>query len=225
MKEKTMNFLKKAKVLAKQFLYDAFVFPVYILTHPIKGFEELKDENKGKLYISVFYSIMMILASVVVATKIGFLATGPQNVTFNLGKTALLVLIPLLLVTVGNWSITTLFEGKGNMKEIFMVITYGLIPYIWVIIPATLISNFLIQSEIQFYFTFIGIGTFFAAYLIFMGLLVIHEYGLFKTFLTIIFTIVAAAVIVFIGLLILTLFQQVYGFVKAVYEELILRMS
>ena len=46
----------------------------------------------------------------------------------------------------------------------------------------------------------------------FMGLLVIHEYGLLKTVLTVVFTIIAIAIIVFIGILMMTLVQQFISF-------------
>ena len=88
----------------------------------------------------------------------------------------------------------------------------------------TLISNFLIREELQLYYAIIAIGAFLSGYKIFMGLLVVHEYTLFKTILTILFTLVAIAVMIFIGLLLLTIFQQVYGFLKSIYEEIILRV-
>lgn len=206
------------------FFNDIFKFPFYILTHPIKGFEDFKQEKKGKMYVAIFYLFMMVISAIVTATMSGFLISDPWEETFNIGRTTLLVVVPIILVTIGNWSITTLFDGKGNIKEIFMVIMYGLIPFIWVSIPVTILSNFLIREEIQFYFAMISIGTVLAAYKIFMGLLVIHEYTMLRTILTVIFTLVAVAVMIFIGILLLTIFQQVYGFIRALYDEIVLRL-
>ncbi|HPX71576.1 MAG TPA: YIP1 family protein [Acholeplasmataceae bacterium] len=216
--------LENAQTKIKTFFNDTFKFPFYILLHPIKGFEEFKREKKGKLYVALFYLFMMIMSVVVTETMIGFLIKSPWSETFNLGRTALLVIVPIILATIGNWSVTTLLDGKGKMKEIFMTIMYGLIPYIWISIPITLISNFLIREELQLYYAIIAIGAFLSGYKIFMGLLVVHEYTLFKTILTILFTLVAIAVMIFIGLLLLTIFQQVYGFLKSIYEEIILRV-
>ena len=43
------------------------------------------------------------------------------------------VILLLGLFTVGNWSVTTLMEGKGNFKEIVMVTGLCIIPthYYW----------------------------------------------------------------------------------------------
>jgi hypothetical protein len=88
-----------------------------------------------------------------------------------------------------------------------------------------ILSNFLIQEELSIYMAFNGISVFFTGYMAIFGLLVIHEYGLLKTLVTLFFTAIAVAVIIFIGLLILTLFQQLYGFIIQVYEEFIMRVS
>ncbi|VEU79775.1 YIP1 family protein [Haploplasma axanthum] len=218
---KNLNLKDKAKI----FFNDIIIFPLYILTHPIKGFDELKTEKKGKMYVAVFYLIMMIMALTYSETSTGFLMNPLNKNEFNLGKTILLVVLPVLLAVVGNWSVTSLLDGKGKMTEIFMIICYGLIPYIWFSIPLTFFSKFITTEEIAFYNAFVGISVFLSGYMIFMGLLVIHEYGLAKTILTIIFTIVAIAIIVFIGILFLTLIQQVYGFLESVYREFILRIS
>lgn len=207
----------------KQFFHDAFVFPFYIIFHPIKGFDEFKTDKKGKMYIAIIYVLLMVLAVVMSITMAGFLITPPSAGTFNIFRTTLLVIVPVILAAVGNWSITTLFDGKGSLKEIFMVIGYGLIPYVWISIPATILSNFLVRNEIQFYYAIVSLASVFAGYKIFMGLLVIHEYGLLKTIITILITAVAAGVMIFIGVLLATIFQQVYGFIKALYDELVMR--
>lgn len=220
-----MNKETNLKSKIKTVFNDLFKFPLYILTHPIKGYEEFKYEKKGKTYVAVLYLILMILAVTVAELKTGFLINPIKDQNFNILRTALLVVVPVVLATVGNWSVTSLLDGKGKMLDIFKVITYSLAPYIWFIIPLTFVSNYLILNEVSFYIAFVGIGLFLTGYMLFMGLLVIHEYGLAKTILTIIFTIVAIAVIVFIGILFFTLIQQFTSFVESVYKEFILRIS
>jgi hypothetical protein len=66
-------------------------------------------------------------------------------------------------------------------------------------------------------------GAFLTAYMIFFGLLGIHEYGLLKTIAMLVFTIVAIAAILFIILLFLSLTQQLWAFVESVYDEFVMR--
>ena len=60
-------------------------------------------------------------------------------------------------------------------------------------------------------------------YMAFMGLVVIHEYGMGKTIWSIILTVVATLIIAFIALLIFDLAQQMYGFIYSLYKEITIR--
>jgi hypothetical protein len=58
---------------------------------------------------------------------------------------------------------------------------------------------------------------------LFLGILNIHEYGLFKTIITFILTIVAMAFLAFLGLLFFDVIQKVIAFIASIYDELRLR--
>ena len=206
-------------------LNDYIKFPLYILTHPFKGYDDFKLEKKGKLSVAIVYLLLLVITNAISVTASGFLVSAPFVENFSIVRTFFLVVVPVVLITIGNWSITSLFEGKGKMIEIFKVICYAVIPLVWIGIPMTIVSNFLIQEELAIYTAMNAIAVFFVGYMAIFGLLVIHEYGLLKTIVTMAFTAVAVALIIFIGLLILTLFQQLYGFIIQVYEEFIMRLS
>lgn len=206
-------------------IQDYVKFPLYILTHPFKGYDDFKLENKGKISVALTYLLLLVITNAFSVTASGFLVSAPYIENFSIIRTFFLVVVPVVLITIGNWSITSLFEGKGKMIEIFKVICYSIIPLVWIGIPMTILSNFLIQEELVIYTAMNGIAVFFVGYMALFGLLVIHEYGLLKTIITIAFTAIAVALIIFIGLLILTLFQQLYGFIIQVYEEFIMRLS
>lgn len=206
-------------------LNDYIKFPLYILTHPFKGYDDFKLEKKGKLSVAIVYLLLLVITNAISVTASGFLVSAPYVENFSIVRTFFLVVVPVVLITIGNWSITSLFEGKGKMIEIFKVICYAVIPLVWIGIPMTIVSNFLIQEELAIYTAMNAIAVFFVGYMAIFGLLVIHEYGLLKTIVTMAFTAVAVALIIFIGLLILTLFQQLYGFIIQVYEEFIMRLS
>ncbi|OHE25183.1 MAG: hypothetical protein A2Z84_04995, partial [Tenericutes bacterium GWA2_35_7] len=133
------------------------------------------------------------------------------------------VVLLIFLFTVGNWSVTTLMEGKGKYKEILMVTGYALFPIIIIGFPAVILSNFLTLEEMAFYTLIMGIAYALAAWMLFMGILNIHQYGLGKTVLAFIATFLAMAVMMFVGLLFFDLIQQFISFIASIYEELNLR--
>jgi hypothetical protein len=67
------------------------------------------------------------------------------------------------------------------------------------------------------------VGYIATGWMLFMGILNIHEYGLFKTILAFLATIVSVIVMIFLGLLFFDLIQQVIAFIASIIEELNLR--
>ena len=114
-------------------------------------------------------------------------------------------------------------DGKGNMSQIFRVITYSFFPYVWLSLLASLVSNFITADEVVFYTALHAVGIGLLAYMLFFGLLGIHEYGLFKTLGAFIVTALSMIVMMFVGLLFFNLIQQIISFISSVIEEINLR--
>ncbi|MDD3106734.1 MAG: Yip1 family protein [Bacilli bacterium] len=223
--------LKKEKLFSrfhfksffKTFFYEAFSRPFYLITHPIKGFDEFKREKTSRGDIAIFYLVMMIITQIVAYNKNGFLVNLNNPDDFNLFLTIALVIFPVFIITIANWSSTVLMDGKGTMKEIFRVICYAFFPFVWLGLFSTILSNFITVDEIIFFQFFTGLGTILLGYMVFFGLMGIHEYGLLKNIFMVFATIVAIAVILFIMLLFLSLIQQVYSYIASVYKEFVMR--
>jgi uncharacterized membrane protein YbjE (DUF340 family) len=114
-------------------------------------------------------------------------------------------------------------NGKGKMKEIFMMGCYSYFPVIITGIIGVIASNFVTEDEALLVTLLYIIGYFLMAYMICMGLICLHEYGILKTFATIFATIIATCIIAFVALLIFDLSQQIYGFVYSLYKEIVTR--
>jgi hypothetical protein len=129
----------------------------------------------------------------------------------------------LLLFCVANWSVTSLTNGEGKLKEIFMAICYAMTPLVLTIAPAAIISNFLTTEEAGFYFMVLFIGMAYFLFLAFVGLVTVHNYSPSKAIFTVVLTFLALLIIVFLLALLLTLWQQVLNFINSVYNEIIFR--
>jgi len=133
---------------------------------------------------------------------------------------AISVLVPLFLFVLANWCLTTLFEGEGSFKDIFIACSYSLLPLIMLIIPATLFSNWVTKTEADIV-TMIGtIAFIWVAILLFFGTMVTHDYSMGKNFITILGTVVAMAFIVFIVLLFSMLLAKLVSLVTNIVTEL-----
>jgi hypothetical protein len=129
-----------------------------------------------------------------------------------------------LLFTVSNWTVTTLFNGKGNMKDIFTVVTYSMVPMLIINGLAVLVSNFVVWEEVIILKSVQGIGIAWFVFLLLSGLCVIHEYSMAVNIKTLITTAVAAAIIIFLGILFFTLLERMYNFISSVVQEVLRRI-
>lgn len=217
------------KILGKILQFLKFVrdevikFPAYILVHPLKGFEEFKRYGRGKISIGVAFVIITVILNILKFQYSGFVVNDISIRDLKSFAQVIYVVGAVIVVSVANWSVTTLFDGKGNFKFIFMMVCYCLYPYIWANLIGMILSNVLATEEVMIYRLIIGIGWFLTGYLFFFGIISIHEYGLGQCLLTILFTLVAALIILFVGILVFDLFQKIYGFLYQIYQEITMR--
>ena len=217
------------KILGKivqflKFIRDEVIkFPTYILIHPLKGFEEFKRYKRGKTSIGIAFVIITVILNIMKFQYSGFVVNDTNIRDLKSFAQIIYVVGAVIVVAVANWSVTTLFDGKGNFKYIFMMVCYCLYPYIWANLIGMILSNVLATEEVMIYRLILGIGWFLTGYLFFFGIISIHEYGLGQCLLTILFTLVAALIILFVGILVFDLFQKIYGFLYQIYQEITMR--
>ncbi len=207
----------------KFFKTEVLGFPLYIMLHPLKGFEEFKRYKRGKIGIGLAFVIVAVIINIMKFQYSGFIVNDISIRDLKSFAQIIYVVGAVIIVTVANWSITTLFDGKGNMKYIFMMVCYCLYPYIWGNLIGMILSNVLATDEKAIYTLIVSLGVFLMCYMLFFGIISIHEYGLGQCLLTILFTVVAVLIILFVGVLLFDLFQKIYGFFYQIYQEITLR--
>lgn len=223
MNEKLKNFLSKVKSSLIYIREEYIKFPLYLLSHPLKGFELFKREKRAKTSVAVVFIVLLVLLNILSFQYSGFEVNDNDIKDLNSIAEITYIVGVVVLLTVANWSVTTLFDGKGRMKDIFQMIGYSIFPLLWSTAAGIILSNVLTGEELGIYTLVVSIGGILTGYMVFMGMISIHEYGLGKNILTILFTIAAAAIILFVLLLAFNLFQTMYGFLYTIYQEITLR--
>ena len=137
----------------------------------------------------------------------------------SLLRTGLITVIIFVMVCLSNWCICTLIDGKGKLVDICTVAAYALVPYIAVRFITTLLSLVLAGDEQVFLTYAVVVSEIWACIIAFSGLEQIHEYTIGKTVVSILLTIVGLIIMLFIALMLLILFQQLYYFIATVIFE------
>ena len=196
----------------------------YSLVHPFDGFFEIRFRNHGSMLIATLLLIAYAVLNCLKYQYTGF----PMN-TNNIDEMDALslfvsVVSVVVLFTVSNWTVTTLFNGKGKMKDIFIVVCYSLtIPIIGDAL-VTFASNFVTTEEVMILTSIQMVCYVYFAFLVLAGLTTIHEYGFGGSIMSIVMSVVAAAIILFIGILVFTMLERMISFFSSVFEELMRRL-
>ncbi len=192
-----------------------------MLTHPFENFREIKEKNLTSVPICLVIIILYYISDVMTTTMGGFAFTyfdpSSYNALLILAKTAGLV----ILWTVTNWAVCTLFSGKGKMKEIFTVISYSLIPSLVASVIYIICSNILVPNEAAFLDVLMVICSVYSIILLMAGSIIIHDYSFSKFLGTTILTLVGCGIVIFLLVAVGILLQQTGGFLATVYSEIV----
>lgn len=192
----------------------------YTIFHPFDAFYEIKWRAKGSLTIAIALIIIYGITAVLGQQYTGFIVNQVMPEYINSIMTFALSIAPLLLLGVSNWSVATLYNGKGKIKDLYTVIGYASLPYIIFSITTIILSNIVIREEISILLAFQSTGLFWTYFLIFCGFTTVHEYTVKESVITFIMTAIAAIVIVFITVLYFSLMEQFVNFLLSIGQEI-----
>jgi hypothetical protein len=129
-----------------------------------------------------------------------------------------------LIVFVANWAVSSLMFTEGELHNIFIVLCYTLVPWIFaelVYIFATNLSN----MELKAFLTAIRIiGFIWAGAVLLVGMFYVHQLPFGKVLVNLALTVVGVLAILFLILLAYSLVNQIYTFLFTIWNELVFRM-
>ena len=224
-------FLKKAKKINKRVATSGekktfgkeLIYVFHVIFHPFDGFWDLKHEKRGSVRASATILVMVVAAFYYQNIGQGYLLN-PTGKYSSLMDVILSIAAPFALWTIANWCLTTLFEGEGSFKDIFIATSYALMPMVLILIPTTIISNVLTLNELDILSVVNAFAFIWTGLLIFCGMMVTHDYSMGKNILTTLGTILGMVVIMFIAILFTTLLGKLVSFVTNIVTEIQFRM-
>ena len=204
---------------------ETLLYAKYVMFHPFDGFRDLVHEKRGSLAAAHTFVALFLLTYVLklMYTSFQFITAPIQYI--NIYERCASLLLPFLILCIANWSLSTLFDGKGHFKDIYMAMGYALVPYIIIQLPLILVSNVLAFDEGAFYNVLITLSEIWCLFLAFVGLMQVHDYGPGKTLVFIVATIFGALVIIFLLLVFFSLLSDAFGYFASLYREIVFRLS
>jgi tetratricopeptide (TPR) repeat protein len=203
--------------------WEEVLYGMHVIMHPFDGFWDLKYERRGSVRGAIVYIVLAIAAFTYNGIGSAYLFN-PQGEYISIFGQIISILVPLFLWCLANWCLTTLFEGEGSFKDIFIASSYALAPIPLLMIPATLLTNIFTLNESQIITLLTTIMWIWVGLLVFFGSMITHDYSLGKNLIISISTIVGMAAIMFIALLFSSLMTKIISFITSIVVEISYRI-
>lgn len=202
-----------------------YVYPFYIMIHPIDGYQEMMWNKKQSFRVSLAILLAWFVAAVLERQQLDFVFNDNNTETLNVFMVLAGTIVAFVLVIISNWCFCTLMDGEGKFSEIWITVSYALLPYVASMYVEVALSKFLIKEEGTFLNYIHAIGQIWSISLLVIALKTIHDYSLKTTLFSIGMTIVGVMIIIFLSILSYSLYQEVYGFIVNIVSEAVFRLN
>jgi DNA-binding beta-propeller fold protein YncE len=198
---------------------NTILFAFSVARHPMDSYYYMKLKEKGSLPGAVVNFIIFFAAYLIFQTSKGFIVqfTEIEDMDFNVIIGGFIGLY--LLFVICNYLVTSIYDGEGNIADIFKMVSYAMFPLSIALLAVTALSHVLTQNEtFLLYFMLTG-GFAWSGVLLWLGLQEVHNYSFSNTFKSLVFT----AVFMLIALVVLfnmaILFNQFVQFIESIARE------
>ena len=199
---------------------NQILYAIHIIFHPFDGFWDAKFERRASLKAANLILATAIIVMILQKLMTAYLFNNNYLEPINWFSEMISITGPVFLFVVSNWCFTTLLDGSGSFKDIYVSTAYSLTPLILLRLPMIPLSYVLILNEGAYINFFNTLSLIWVVLLIFCGSLVIHQFSLTKNVVISGLSIVGMCLIIFVMLLLLTTGQYIVSFMKTIILEL-----
>lgn len=204
--------------------FDSLKFALYIMTHPLDGYWDLTHERRGTYAAANTILFFTVLVRLLKLRYTSFVFVTVYWEDLNIFLYIASILFPLALWVIGNWALTTLFDGKGRLGQVYMATCYGMAPYPLIQFPLMIFSNFVTTDEAEFYTVLSALTLVYCAIWIIVGMGQIHEFSAGKNLLFTVATLFAMLVMIFILMIFFSMISQGVAYFISLGKEMLFRL-
>ena len=192
--------------------------------HPFNCSYDIRFKEKGNTIFTIIILTVFFLTSIYQRQNTGYIFNNNKLSELNVFLQFISVFLPFVLFAVSNWIVAILMNGTGRFRDIWIYGAYCCVPFILGNIVSVWLSNILVREEPFGGYVQVA-GAAWSLVILFIGLMIMHEYGFAQNVFSCICTVFIMFILLFLIMLVGNLASDLYGFVMTVAKELIFRMS
>jgi hypothetical protein len=187
-------------------LYN-ILYSFHVSRHPVDGFYQIKMRNAGSFAGATVMYVLFFASFLYYQIGKGFIFQYTTVADMDLNVLIFGFFALLFLFIYANYLSSSIMDGDGRMKEIYMVVGYSALPLILSLVGVTWLTHIFTYNEQVFITFFLILGICWSIVNVLLGLTEIHAYFFRETLKSMFATFCLMAV----GALVLLVFFVMWG--------------
>ncbi len=222
-KNKVIKKKKRAlgKVLKNTPVIGEIGYAFKCAKHPIDRYYDIRVHKNGSMIAATIIYIVFFGVYMLYQTSKGFIYQYTKVEDMDMGAVVVGFFAILILFIVCNYLVTSITDGDGTLKQVYMIPAYGLMP-VMICMLATIGMSYVLTYNESFILTVIMIiGLVWTIAVIFEGLSTVHDYDFKNTVVSLVITAVFMLIAAIVVLVVIIMWEQLYDFLLTVGKEII----
>lgn len=214
---------QRIKTVSDKPVVKQYTLAGHLMKHPIDAYFQIKRLHRATPLSATVLLLILFVEYLLTIRFTGYIFnTYGETVSFLTEAAKFFGVI--LLFVFANYLISTLSDGEGWLKDVYVGTIYSLSPLLFGWIPLILLSNVLTLNETILYQIASAILYGWTGILIFLSTKEIHNYEISETIKNLLMTLFTVIIIVLIGFIVYVFGSQLWDFIVSWVKEVIHRV-
>ncbi len=189
--------------------------------HPIERYYDIRVGKNGSMIAATVIYIVFFGVYMLYQTGKGFIYQYTDVEDMDMGAVVIGFFAILILFIVCNFLVTSITDGDGTLKQVYMIPAYGVMPAMFAMLATIGLSYVLTYNEAFILTVIMIVGVGWSIAVIFEGLATVHDYDFSHTVLSLIITFVFMLIAAIVVLVVIIMWEQLYDFILTVGKEIV----
>jgi tetratricopeptide (TPR) repeat protein len=196
------------------------LYALKIPKHPIDRYYDIRVNRKGSTRGATILYALFFIAYMAYKTSKGFIYQFVAIEDLDINAIVIGFFAILILFIVCNYLVTSIKDGDGSFKQVYMIPAYGVMPVMISMITITIMSYFLTNNEAFMLTIILYIGLVWSVVSIFLGFQTVHDYTTKETVSSMIITVVFMMIAAVMALIVIIMWEQLWQFLQTLAKEM-----
>lgn len=196
---------------------------LYIVKHPLDGFYGIRHEGKGGVLSATILLLLALASYGFMRSQTNFIFNPSVIVEPGVVNALIQFSVVWLGFVIANYLTSSLSQGEGRFRDVYMGSAYAMVPFAAVGIPLTVLSAAMTLNESSiFYFLQYGLYGW-AALLLFWQVQGIQNFSVWEAVKNLLLTVLTLFVIAILIFIVFSLTSELADFIYSIYQEVAIR--